>query len=99
MNPVRGCHTVVMWYARPTGCPRPAPNSRPELFNSTGNNERKNLCRPTETVEVALKAPALMVCAHGTIPAVQLLLCAIKSCVEVVCSKVTGAGKFRLQEG
>ena len=35
----------------------------------------------TEAVEVALKAPALMVCAHGTIPAVQLLLCAIKSCV------------------
>ena len=78
VNPVRGCHTVVCtphWV--PSGRPKVTTNAQVQLCR---NNGRRIYARTTETVEVALKAPARMVCAHGTIPAVQLLLCAIKSC-------------------
>ena len=75
---MRECHTVV--YARPTPA-HGVPSGRPKLTtNAEETMGEEFTASTTETVEVALKAPARMVCAHGTIPAVQLLLCAIKSC-------------------
>ena len=78
VNPVRGARVSYCGICTPHW----VPSSRPKLTtNAQETMGEEFTASTTETVEVALKAPARMVCAHGTIPAVQLLLCAIKSCV------------------
>ena len=92
---VRGCHTVV--YARPTGCPRAVPNSRPcnaqetmgEEFKSTHNRNCRSGVEGTCTHGLRTRYDS-----SGTVT----LVCHKVLCIGCV-PKVTGGGKFRLQEG